>query len=216
MKSRSHRTGSSLLLLGAGPEHLARHGRPRALPPQGPIRPRGLWGRAGGAGLAQAASSLLGPRPRLGRWDRRCQVQSMLRCTLSHLQGLLLTLQGRAGLRSPREPRGPDSLRGQPRIWAQSTSSASTLCLPRTPQGTPPHSVHPAGRAVLQTPPACSLPRPASLSPPAGYPLPGLLPTHAHWGASPLLFLVSSQGSQHRGLSVGLGGTRAHLEGGEC
>ena len=106
----------------------------------------------------------LGPAPARGTGTGGGPVQSMLRCALSHLQGLLLTLQGQAGLRSPREIRGPASL-SQPRIWAQSASPVPTLCPPRTPRGTPLHSVHPAGRAVLQTPPARSHLLPAIHSP---------------------------------------------------
>lgn len=200
MKSRSsHQTGASLLLLGAGPEHLARHGRPRVLPPQGLIRPCGLRGRAGGVGLVQAASSLLGPRPRPGHWDRWWPGPVYAEMRPFPPAGAAPHAPGTGGPSvAPGNPRAclPEPAQD---LGSERISCAHTLPAP-DPAGHSPALSAPSGTC-------CPADAPSSQSPPAGHPLPGLLPTHDHWEASPLLFLVSSQGSQHRGLSVGLGGT---------
>lgn len=157
----------------------------------------------------RAACSLLGPCPRLGLWDRQCPVQSVLRCTLPHLQGLLLTLQGWAGLWSPREtprarlPVGP----------AQDLGSEHSCTLPRRPRALrvgPPDSVHPVDTRSCRRPQPAPCPQPAVTSCRPTTPWPPARPCPP--GASPLLFLVSRHGPQHRGLSAGLSGGWGVLE----
>lgn len=195
MESRSHQTGSSLLLPGAGPEHLARHGRPRVLPPQGPVRPCGLRGRAGGAGLAQAASSLLGPRPHLGHWDRWFPFPPAGAAPHAPGTGRPSVTQGT--LRA-RLPEGPAQDLGSEHI-----SCAHTLPAP-DPAGHYPTLSALAGRAVLQTPPARSLPRPAVTSCRPSTPWPPAHPCPLGGQPSPLPGLFSELSAQ--GSVCGAGG----------
>ena len=154
------------------------------------------WAPGGAGGAGPARGGLLSPWSPLppGVLGQLVPpVQSVLRCTLPHLQGLLLTLQG---------PSGPSVTPGTPRARlperpAQdlgSEHSCTLPCRPR-PHGALPPPTQCTRRTRCPADAPSPLPGPSPQSPPAGRPLPGLLPTRAHRGASPLLFLVSSQPS---------------------
>lgn len=193
MKSKSQPDG---IITGAA-WSWARAPRSAWLTPSAPT-PRSrlaTWapGEAGGAGPARGGSlSPRSPLPPGALGQVVPPVQSVLRCTFPHLQGLLLTLQG---------PSGPSVTPGTPRArlpegLAQDLGSEHSCTLPRRPRpcGVLPPQLNAPGDTLSCRRPS-PLPAPSPQSPPAGRPLPGLLPTHAHRGASPLLFLVSSQPS---------------------
>ena len=167
-------------------------------------------GGAGGAGLARGGLlSPWSPLPPGVLGQLVPPVQSVLRCTLPHLQGLLLTLQG---------PSGPSVTPGTPRARlperpAQdlgSEHSCTLPCRPRPHGALPPQLNAPGGHAVLQTPPARSLAPAHSHLLPAVHSLAScpLVPT----GGPALSSSWSLHSPQHRGLSAGLSGGWGVLE----
>lgn len=208
MKSKSQPDG---IITGAA-WSWARAPRSAWLTPSAPT-PRSrlaTWapGEAGGAGPAQGGSlSPRSPLPPGALGQVVPPVQSVLRCTFPHLQGLLLTLQG---------PSGPSVTPGTPRArlpegLAQDLGSEHSCTLPRRPRlcGVLPPQLNAPGDTLScrrPQPAPCPQPTVTSCRPSTPWPPAHTCPPGGQPSPLPGLFTALSTG-------VCLWGC---LEGGEC